>query len=777
MKLRVLAILAMACAAQLPAQTPSTSDCNGAIQLCGGVYTETSAPLGTGNVYEFTGGCNQDLESASIWYSFTVQTAGDLSFVLNPATNSDDYDWGLFNITTGGCAGINLQNGTSPTVECNSWGGFGSNGDTGISTANGGMGTTNGPGNTNGPPFNADLAVTVGQTYALVVMNWTGSTSGYTIDFTQSTASLYDQVPPTVQSLTADCSDQTFNLVFDEPIVTSTVSATDFTLTSPAGDVLPFTTVTPDDPSASLQADYTITLDNALVAGGTYTLTVTSASGNVEDHCGNIVVDTTFQVPITAPLDYDVAITTACDGAGGSVQATYVSGGVEPITFYLQGSVMSSGFVSGLAPGTYAFMLTDNGSCVINDSVTIPDHAAPELALTSTAASCAGAADGTATAEVVTSSAPCTFAWSPSGGSDTLATGLVAGTYTCVVADTNGCTVSQDIVVQEPDPLTVVVHDQVLCLGSSTTLVALVSGGTPPYTYVWFPEGPQIAPDTTGTYTALVADAHGCSALPAPITVTVPILPDDPFTTDTTSGCVPVCVNFSTAPLPGYSFVWDFGDGGAASSATVAHCYPTAGMYDVSLTRTDMNGCSSTVDEADLITAWPEPIAHFTPSVHVTSLATPVVQFNDQSMGAVQWAWDFAHGAGSSTEPSPDFEFTDVGCFPVLLTVTSVDGCRDTDSLEVCIRDIFNVYIPDCFTPDGDGLNEVLRVSGPTQLSATDFRFSIFDRWGHTVYDSIDPQQGWDGSGSSTGVYPWRIHYLDDDLIGHTKFGSVTLLR
>ncbi|MBK7286451.1 MAG: hypothetical protein IPI95_04720 [Flavobacteriales bacterium] len=116
--LRTLASLCIAFSGTLFAQT-STSDCDGSIQLCGGVYTELSAPQGSGNVFEFTGICNQNAESASLWYTFTVQEAGDLSFVLDPANDADDYDWGLFNITDGGCAGINAQNGSSPEVECN----------------------------------------------------------------------------------------------------------------------------------------------------------------------------------------------------------------------------------------------------------------------------------------------------------------------------------------------------------------------------------------------------------------------------------------------------------------------------------------------------------------------------------------------------------------------------------------------------------------------------------------------------------------------------------
>ena len=89
----------------------------------------------------------------------------------------------------------------------------------------GGTGTSNGPGDTNGPPFNADLPVQAGQTFALVVMNWTNSPNGYTIDFTQSTASLYDNINPYPVSVVPDCANQHFHVIFSEPVVTSSVSS------------------------------------------------------------------------------------------------------------------------------------------------------------------------------------------------------------------------------------------------------------------------------------------------------------------------------------------------------------------------------------------------------------------------------------------------------------------------------------------------------------------------------------------------------------------------
>ena len=96
------------------ARAQSISDCEGAITLCGDLYTETDASFNSGAIQEFTGICNQNLEQSSVWYSFTVQEDGLLSFILDPLNPMDDYDWGLFDITTGGCEGIGtalLQSG------------------------------------------------------------------------------------------------------------------------------------------------------------------------------------------------------------------------------------------------------------------------------------------------------------------------------------------------------------------------------------------------------------------------------------------------------------------------------------------------------------------------------------------------------------------------------------------------------------------------------------------------------------------------------------------
>jgi hypothetical protein len=356
------------CASSISVWAQTTiSDCDGAIVLCGDLYTETQASLNPGNVIEATGSCNQGVEQNSVWYTFTVQADGNLSFILDPLNDIDDYDWGLFNITTGGCAGLGT---TSPEVECNSYGDFAFNGPTGVSSANGGIGTTNGPGTTFGPPFNADLPVVVGQTYALVVMNWSNSLDGYTIDFGQSTASLYDQIPPVPISATTDCSNLTVILTFSEPIVGTSVQPTDFTITGPSGTIA-VQSVTANNPT---MADvFTIQLVNQVLIGGTYTLNITNTTGFVEDACGNLGTQSiTFE--ISDPIDFEVATTTACNSIGGSVSISNIIGGDGNYTLNFNGSNQAQYELSNIIAGNYTATITDGNGCLRSIPVVVPNQ-------------------------------------------------------------------------------------------------------------------------------------------------------------------------------------------------------------------------------------------------------------------------------------------------------------------------------------------------------------------------------------------------------------------
>jgi gliding motility-associated-like protein len=340
----------------------SVSDCNGAIQLCEDVYTEANATSTFGTIFEPTGACNNGAETSSMWYTFTVTQSGNMGFILDPSDVDADYDWGMFNITDNGCAGI--MNGTSPEVSCNSFGLFFGSGPTGISTANGGSGNSNGPGDLNGPTFNGDLNVAAGQTYALVVMNWSNSASGYTIDFSNSTASLFDDINPTIINVTTDCNNPGVVVEFDENLVTTSIQPVDFQLTGPSGNVtinsiqLPAPN-SPGNPSVTLIP----TLGN--LPPGNYTLSISDLAGYVNDACGNTATGS-FDF-VVSPLAVSVFAgndTVICPGTNANLLA---SGNFTSVQ-WLNGPATAS--YSVLNAGNYQVTATLNG-CSLTDVVNV----------------------------------------------------------------------------------------------------------------------------------------------------------------------------------------------------------------------------------------------------------------------------------------------------------------------------------------------------------------------------------------------------------------------
>lgn len=292
----------------------TTADCEGAITLCGDFYSEENASFSTGDLAEYTGACNAGTEYPSVWYTFTVQEDGDLSFILTPNQVADDYDWAVFDITEGGCAGI-TAGGASPEVACNSFGEFGNNGSTGISSAMGGTGTSNGPGNANGPAFNADLPVSAGDTYALVVMNWTQSPFGYTLDFGFSTASLYDGVAPAIAAVEVPCDLSVLEVELSEPVLLETVDLADFALYGPGGVEVDLGQISAVNPTGGLCQTFSITPSAPIVQSGAYNLMFTSDAGSVEDPCGNLGTGQ-FDLQLTAlevPIGWETIEILRCE--------------------------------------------------------------------------------------------------------------------------------------------------------------------------------------------------------------------------------------------------------------------------------------------------------------------------------------------------------------------------------------------------------------------------------------------------------------------------------
>jgi len=228
---------------------------------------------------------------------------------------------------------------------------------------------------------------------------------------------------------------------------------------------------------------------------------------------------------------------------------------------------------------------------------------------------------------------------------------------------------------------------------------------------------------------------------------------------------------------------WNFGDGDTSSLQNPIHAYTSSGNYNASLTCTSNNNCSSSVSLSVMV--HPLPLADFSTTPSPTGELIDEVVFTDLSTGGVvNWLWNFGDSATDSAQ-SPSHIYSDTGIYIVTLIVTSANGCLDTVIKPFEIKD-FSFYIPNTFTPNGDGVNDFFFGEG---IGITDYEMSIFDRWGNIIfYCNIKglPQSNlcrWNGVvKGGTGkiqedVYVYKVHFTSAFKQEYTFVGNVNLVK
>jgi len=319
-------------------------------------------------------------------------------------------------------------------------------------------------------------------------------------------------------------------------------------------------------------------------------------------------------------------------------------------------------------------------------------------------------------------------------------------------------------------------NDAVVCLADSLELEANnVSGGLPPYQFSWASDNGEslegnpiwVVPGEETTYCLTLSDACETSPVADCVTVELEEIISTDFTADITSGCNPIFVNFegfatNTSIIAGV--LWEFGDGTTSYTYPLAsHFYENPGIYNVTLTLTSTQGCVYTQTAENYIASWPVPVAAFSTDPQTAYLPDTHFQFNNLSMGHSQSLWSFG-SYGFSTEDSPEFEFPILNpeSVQVQLIVQNTYGCYDTVSRYVFINEDFVLYVPNAFTPDGDGFNDLFVVYGQ-DVNPEEYLLQVFNRWGEVVFETSNIQEFWDGSYPKDnsmvqdGVYVWRI--------------------
>ena len=522
---------------------------------------------------------------------------------------------------------------------------------------------------------------------------------------------------------------------------------------------------------------------------GNYSVNITDANG--------CAASASTSVPAATPITLTMSSVNSFCGANTASASATPSGGTGSGTYtYLWNGNLTTQTITSLASGTYIVVVTDNNSCTQTDSVQVVSTPAVTATSALVNVSCFGMCDGSGNVSVTTGTAPYNYAWSAGPPNNTPSgTNLCAGNYIVTVTDSNGCTLNVPLVITEPLQLatTITAVPPIICAGQSATLTAQSAGGTAAYQYLWMPgnlpgNSITVTPSASTTYLVNTVDANNCPAT-ATVTLTVNPPPVVCIIADL-NGCQPFCTQMTNCNPTVDSCFWDFGDGTFFMGCTPpVHCYPTPGTYPVVLTVTDNNGCTNTsLTNGNIVSVTPKPVAAFTVSPMSTSVFEPYVNFTDLSTGAVSWFWDFRDPLSSSptsTLQNPSHTFSDTGMYCVRLAVTSADSCMDTATICVVIEPEFTFFIPNAFTPDGDGINDFFIGYG---IGIAKHQMWIFDRWGNMIFtsgESASPQTGvpWDGRANGgkevaqQDVYVWKVALTDVFGRSYMYIGHVSLIK
>ena len=295
--------------------------------------------------------------------------------------------------------------------------------------------------------------------------------------------------------------------------------------------------------------------------------------------------------------------------------------------------------------------------------------------------------------------------------------------------------VTDTITVTSPNPI-IEVENDTICEGEQGQLV--VTGAN---TYIWntglTSDTLTASPSITTTYFVTGTDNYGCtSSAEAQIVVNEnPQLQTSSVDAHCgkSDGAVEVIVS---SGLPPYSYQWNT----IPPSTQQMVDNISAGTYSV--TVVDDNGCSATISAnvADIS----GPTASFVADPSVTDV-NQQINFNDLSIGATSWYWTFGDGTDASIQ-LPSHVYTFPGTYLVTQYVEDDFECRDSTSKAVVINDLFFIYIPNSFSPNADGINDVFKPVITGQHPENGYRMEIFDRWGNMVFKTTDVNEAWDGS-------------------------------
>jgi gliding motility-associated-like protein len=551
------------------------------------------------------------------------------------------------------------------------------------------------------------------------------------------------------------------------------------------GDLITLTAVNPDGANVSWNNGVTNGVAfNQPVGTTTYTVTA--------DLLGCINTDQ-VNVTINPNPQFTAAGTnpTTCGGNDGTLvlsgltpgatyQVSYSSNGNTVGPNNLVANANGQITIIGLTAGTYtSFSVTlNNCNTVVNTVINLLDPNAPFVDAGPDVTVCEG--------QGITLTAN-----NPDGAVITWNNGVTNGvqfnqnvgtiTYT-VTANLAGCiSTDQVTVLVHPNPTVFAGNDVIVCEGQSVVLT-----GSGAQTYTWnngVTNGVPFVPTATQTYTVTGTSQFGCIGTDQ-VVVTLEALPVVSFVGDNLEGCTPVTTTFTnTSSTPGNNCTWYLSNGAVLTGCNnVSYTFTQSGCYSVTLEVQTVNGCTSSATYSNYVCVEPYPIANFTYSPNQITTINTDIDFQNGSIGANNYQWFFGDGGTSSavnpTHTYPEIEST----FNVMLVATSNFGCADTAYAVINILEELIFYVPNTFTPDANGVNEIFKPVFTSGFDPFNYHLMIFNRWGEIIFESYDANFGWDGTYGvesnepvKDGTYVWKIEFktkLNDErkmYVGHVN--------
>lgn len=228
----------------------------------------------------------------------------------------------------------------------------------------------------------------------------------------------------------------------------------------------------------------------------------------------------------------------------------------------------------------------------------------------------------------------------------------------------------------------------------------------------------------------------------------------------------------SSTIKPITSWLWKFGDGDSSEVQNPQHTYTNGGMYNVVLMSQNVRGCADTIVRKIII-------QNFKPFAGMDTVIVKGESILFNATGGESYKWIPGYNLNNDSIYNPYGYYPDTGAFTYQVDVKSAFGCLGSDTIQVLVVGQAAFYVPNAFSPNGDGDNDIFRPIAVGFRSLNHFR--IFNRWGEKVYFGQSLESGWDGNykgrPAEMGVYFWELSYTDRYGKTGVMKGDVTLMR